>query len=629
MAYSHPSCGSQHADDSEGRRKCFDMLENGDKPCDVTLMVKDGKQFKAHRNVLSKASFLFEKMLDSDWKESRERVIRLDMLTEGVMEDILEFIYSGFVGLQSVARAEDLITAADYLVLPNLKVIAGQFLGRSLSTSNSISIYHFAERFQCEELLANTRKFIHSNFASVANEEDFLNLPSHEVEQWIASDDIHVSAEDDVFKIILKWIDHDKTERKKRFQNLFRHMRLSFVCRDFLADDVLMNDLVKQDDVCVECVTRTLKGMSPRDHLASRNSSTQCPRKVFQTEVLVACQSNERNRVVFSVYLPDEDKWYRLPDMPQLDQGLRIYEPIMPFGDKLIVFGKSLWCYDPFFNYWTKLANWEEPEGKLTFAIGPDFESYGSGTKVTVVGRKIFAVVTERLGRREKTDLRSTALLKYNLDSDSWENVPSFDWGPRESVCVVSSEKYLFAIGGRSISESWRSLTEAARFDIIKHKWEKIADIQEARSAAFGVATHQNIFIAGGCPSLDVLVRIHGSASNNGILQTCEMYNMSTNEWQFIGHLTFPRESSASMVCVGGTLYVLGGCDRGSASEQVECYDRETNEWKRKTFVPERYPSSISACSLRIFKGVLNNLQETPWWGEGNGELAKLFWGFV
>ena len=113
------------------------------------------------------------------------------MLTEGVMEDILEFIYSGNVHVGFMERAEDLIVAADYSVLTTLKVIAGRFLENSLSTANSISICHFAY------------------------EEDFLNLPSHEVEQWIASDDIHVSADDDVFKIILDWIDHDKNERKK------------------------------------------------------------------------------------------------------------------------------------------------------------------------------------------------------------------------------------------------------------------------------------------------------------------------------------------------------------------------------------------------------------------------------
>ena len=36
-----------------------------DQPCDVVLMVKDGKEFKAHRQVLSEASPFFEKLLNA------------------------------------------------------------------------------------------------------------------------------------------------------------------------------------------------------------------------------------------------------------------------------------------------------------------------------------------------------------------------------------------------------------------------------------------------------------------------------------------------------------------------------------------------------------------------------------
>ena len=50
-------------------------------PYDVTLLVvKDGKEFKAHRHVLSVASHFFEKLLKSDLKEKREGVIRLEVL---------------------------------------------------------------------------------------------------------------------------------------------------------------------------------------------------------------------------------------------------------------------------------------------------------------------------------------------------------------------------------------------------------------------------------------------------------------------------------------------------------------------------------------------------------------------
>ena len=46
------------------------------------------------------------------------------------------------------------------------------------------------------------RNFILVNFTDV-NQRDILNMSNKELEMWISSDEIDVSAEEDVFKIIL------------------------------------------------------------------------------------------------------------------------------------------------------------------------------------------------------------------------------------------------------------------------------------------------------------------------------------------------------------------------------------------------------------------------------------------
>ena len=68
-----------------------------DQPCDVVLMVKDGKQFNAHRRVLSESSPFFKKLMNSDMKETQEGVVRLEMFTESVIAATLQFIYTGDV----------------------------------------------------------------------------------------------------------------------------------------------------------------------------------------------------------------------------------------------------------------------------------------------------------------------------------------------------------------------------------------------------------------------------------------------------------------------------------------------------------------------------------------------------
>ena len=51
--------------------------------------------FRAHRQVLSEARPFFEKLFKSDWKENRDDVVRLKILTESLMADIMDFIYYG------------------------------------------------------------------------------------------------------------------------------------------------------------------------------------------------------------------------------------------------------------------------------------------------------------------------------------------------------------------------------------------------------------------------------------------------------------------------------------------------------------------------------------------------------
>ncbi len=121
----------------------------------------------------------------------------------------------------------------------------------------------------------NAREFILSNFAAVAESRDFLNLESQQVEQWISCDKMVVFSEVEVFKIILNWIKEGKSEREGKFVELFRHVRLAFITRDYLKIDVVTNKLVKESSHCLRLVNYGFKliyhytnGASP---LLSRN----------------------------------------------------------------------------------------------------------------------------------------------------------------------------------------------------------------------------------------------------------------------------------------------------------------------------------------------------------------------
>ena len=541
--------------------KRLNILRIQDHLCDVTLATKDDREFKAHRNVLTAASPFFSKVLQSDMKENREGIVRFEEISAAVMEDVLEFIYTGSVNVTQ-DNAEDLIAAANYLLIPSLKAVSGRFLEEQMSESNCISTFYFAEKYQCEELITNTTKFIHANFASVAEMDEFLNLEAKEVERWISSDEISVPAEADMFKIVLKWIEQDKSERKESFEKLFGHVRLASLSRDFLID-VVTNELVQGNSRCLWLVLDAVKLAA----FPVEGNLSQLPRKWLETRAIVACGG----KYTFC-YLPEKGEWKRLAD--GLSEKINSNTQMINCRDQLYAFpqtGKAE-KYDPVFNCWSTL----------------DLSTTRS-TKVAVVKGEIYAIEIN-------TSTKKSTIKRYDVERCSWQTVSSSHEDCRENFCVVPAGNHLYVCGGCGINR-YDYLSKVERFDTMENKWETIANMQKERANAFGVTTSGKIFVAGGSPSS----------------RSCEMYNILTNEWQYIKDLNNVH-SYGSMVCLKGTLYVLGGTsDYQRSYLKVECYDPTEDKWIEKTTIPVKMISedskeTFTGCVLKLSKGVLDKL---------------------
>lgn len=63
---------SQTSTSISSLKLAFTPRDTVDRPFDVTLVVKDDKELKAHKNVLSEGSPFFEKLLNCDMRESKE-----------------------------------------------------------------------------------------------------------------------------------------------------------------------------------------------------------------------------------------------------------------------------------------------------------------------------------------------------------------------------------------------------------------------------------------------------------------------------------------------------------------------------------------------------------------------------
>ena len=413
MEYLQPISNAEQAAFCVELAKRLNMLRRQNLLCDVTLVTKDGKEFKAHRNVLSAASPFFFKLLQSDMKENREGIVRFEEISGAVMEDVLEFVYTGSVEVTEGNYCEDLIAAANYLLIPGLKTVSGRFLERQMSQSNCLSTFYFAEKYHCDELITKSRNFVHANFASVAEMDEFLNLELKEVEMWISSDEIAIAVEENVLKIVLKWIEQNKSERRATFKQLFRNVRLAFLSRDFLID-VVTNELVQENSSCLCLVLDAIKRMA----FPVEENLSQSPRKGLDTRAIVACGG----KYTFC-YLPEKDEWKRLAD-GLLERKYRT--KMINYRDQLYAFpcdGKGE-RYDPVVNGWCTLDL-----------------STTMFTKVAVVRGEIYAIEVN-------TSTEKSTIKRYQVELCSWQTVLSSREGCREYSCVVAAGNHLYVCGG-------------------------------------------------------------------------------------------------------------------------------------------------------------------------------------
>ena len=476
-------------------------------------------------------------------QEKKDGVIRLKDTSKAVMEKVLDYLYTGQVAI-SKDLAYELFIEADFLLIPNLKALMSKFIVQTLEISNCIMAYHFAVKYQTEELQNGAWEFILANFVAVAEKEDFLNLSVEKMEEFISSDKIIVTEEEDVFRVIVKWMETNGKDQD--FLQLLRHVRCNFVSHSYMSDIILQHPLVNSNTACEKFILDAMK--EPSDNTDECSPSLPIRDCLKTHDVIVACGEKET-----LCYLPSEGKWYELA--AKLSTHYSYYYGLSPFQGKLFIIGACkeqdghiAECYDASHNHWTAITP-------------PD-----------TVDRRTAAVALQGflyvVGGRDRRENVLNTVQKYNPDMGRWQEVPPLS-SPRSNVCAVTDGSYLYAIGGMSANYEYLDIVE--RFDPVNNTWSELPCMLARRAFASGTAIGKKIFIFGG------LMRAPSSGD------PCEMYDPDTNMWSSIPNTVGPRYD-ASAVSFKGQIYVNGVSRNRQGRElhvmSLQVYDVEKNEWK-------------------------------------------------
>ena len=124
-------------------------------------------------------------------KETRQSAIELKEVDADAFQLILDYAYTGEVEV-TTENVQDLLSAANFLQMANLRDACCEFLEAQLEPGNCLGIRSFADVHGCGELARRTDRFICQRFVEVVKSDEFLNLQWTEAKKLLSRDEIQV-----------------------------------------------------------------------------------------------------------------------------------------------------------------------------------------------------------------------------------------------------------------------------------------------------------------------------------------------------------------------------------------------------------------------------------------------------
>lgn len=437
--------------------------------CDVNLLVENADKkavvsVPAHRIILAANIPYFRAMLTSNMQESGQRDITLMNVDSDGLKRIVTFAYTGKLEITEQS-AQGILVTASLLGLPEVVAACERFMGTRLSSGNCLGIAEFARLHRLQALIPMAESYACKHFSKVSTEDEFLTMSVDRVEELVSSDDITITAEEDVYEAVTRWIQHDLEMRKEYIDQLYQHVRFPVLSHDFLKKVAQNNDLL----TCLPSGRIMLQDaqdyhQNPASALYLNPKKIQ-PRSSVAGVLCIAGGAGDSGQSLSNMsYYNAHAKVWRTGTKMQLRRNRLA---LAVFNSELYAIGgvdlmkpvATVEKYSPLTNSWRYVASLNMPRrscSALTTKAG-----------IFVLG-----------GFSGNVYLKSVEF--YDAALDEWQYQEPMQHS-RSELGSVFFDQRIYAIGGQNTEGLHRSVE---RFDFMNRKWESVADMCVARSNA-------------------------------------------------------------------------------------------------------------------------------------------------
>ena len=487
-----------------------------DEMCDVILQVEDA-ELPAHRNVLAASSDYFLKMFTTNMKEKLSKNVAIKSVTPTAMREILKSVYTTKICFTK-ENISDILHGASLMLFPGVISAAARYVQQSITMQNCFWFRKLANAHSLDSLKEEITRFFLVNFEKASTYSEFLNLTSNELVKIVASDDLLIKKEENVFKVIVKWVRKDVEGRKEDFPSLFKHVRIHCVSLDYIIDVMLKIEFLTQFHDCRNLLDRAFV-----HHFRPSVPTALNQRKCFVTDSIMfvsygvptlhatldfetevwkemskeapnineSCAVASKHPITIFCGLGDSNKQvvqfdgFQWKDLPQMNRA-RIGAASVFFGEKLFVFGgenasvpavgsnisPSYYSSEEKFenNFETLVKTWKLHQ----------IEFSRSHFAVQCIGKNIYIIGGYESVRKHYKEVCGNTMV-YCPAKNSWKEVESLMTARALfGSAVLNSKIYVFGGKGQNFS----NLNSVEIFNVYEKTWTSGGSIEPGPKSA-------------------------------------------------------------------------------------------------------------------------------------------------
>ncbi|KAJ5071402.1 btb/poz domain-containing [Anaeramoeba ignava] len=399
-----------------------EILQNG-KFHDVILCVGETrKQYRAHKLILAINSMYWKRMFyGASWKEVTSKTIpeiEVPNIDPFFFEKILLYVYTRKIEFPNFDEMINILKAADFLLINDLKDDCEKILLESLNEENVISLIGYSLLYKLDNLLQNANRLVQNSMEIFNDSSLLVGFPIAVVEYILSLQNIKCS-EIDVFKCFHQWYLDSTTISDHEIQHLLTLINLEIMNFSEL-DDVLKSGLVSMEKIDLLKKEFSLDDKKKNWEKMSRRKSRFIPENKIKV-LITAADDN----TTFKNNITEYVKSHGIENAELIDAryNLPTLEEMLEY-DVIFTYSRFSAYLDPV-EWGNRLADYVERGGNIVMSTR---NSLRSDASYFIEGR----IIDENflsLTKGPNITHQHSVLGKYEADHPLMENVKSFDGG--------------------------------------------------------------------------------------------------------------------------------------------------------------------------------------------------------